>query len=72
MGNATGSCLDHYPQLQPRYIAAALDSILAQSYVHWEALVVDDGSSDRSPAIIEGYASKDSRITPIFLHTIKA
>lgn len=48
------------------YIAAALDSILAQSYAHWEALVVDDGSSDGSRAIIEAYASKDSRITPIF------
>lgn len=28
--------------------------------------MIDDGSSDRSRAIIEGYASKDSRITPIF------
>lgn len=34
--------------------------------MHWEALVIDDGSSDRSRAIIEGYASKDSCITPIF------
>lgn len=49
-----------------RYIAATLDSCLAQSYPHWEALVIDDGSSDESQLIIESYARNDSRIVPTF------
>lgn len=49
-----------------RYIAAALDSVLAQSYAHWEALIVDDGSKDSSQSIIAAYAHKDSRIKPTF------
>lgn len=45
-----------------RYIAETLDSVLAQSYANWEQIVVDDGSKDDSAAIVESYASRDSRI----------
>jgi hypothetical protein len=45
-----------------RYIAAALDSLLLQSDEDWEAIVVNDGSMDSTPAIIESYAHRDSRI----------
>jgi glycosyltransferase involved in cell wall biosynthesis len=38
-----------------RYLAEALDSVLAQSYSHYEILVVDGGSSDRSVAIASAY-----------------
>ena len=48
------------------FLAEALDSVLAQSYPHWELIVVDDGSKDDSVAVIEAYAQKDERIT---LHT---
>ncbi len=44
------------------YIGAALDSLLAQTDPDWEALVVNDGSTDGTPAIIESYAKKDARI----------
>ncbi len=38
-----------------------LDSILAQTFDDYECLLIDDGSTDGSPAICEEYAAKDSR-----------
>lgn len=48
-----------------RYIAAALDSVLAQTDQSWEAIVVDDGSTDGSGAIIDRYAARDPRIKAV-------
>lgn len=45
-----------------KYLASAIESILAQSYERWELLVVNDGSKDNTRAICEEYAAKDSRI----------
>lgn len=44
------------------YIGAALDSLLAQTDQDWEAVVVDDGSTDATPEILEDYARRDARI----------
>jgi glycosyltransferase involved in cell wall biosynthesis len=44
------------------YIAETLDSLIAQSYQHWEAIVVDDGSTDESEFIVQKYMSNDNRI----------
>ncbi|MEC8724336.1 MAG: glycosyltransferase family 2 protein, partial [Bacteroidota bacterium] len=44
------------------YLKACLDSILEQSYTHWELVIVDDHSSDQSYKIVENYAKKDPRI----------
>ena len=44
------------------FIGGALDSVLAQSHNDWEAVVVDDGSTDASGTVIQEYAAKDSRI----------
>lgn len=44
-----------------KYLAATLDSVLAQSYPHWEMLLVDDCSPDNSRAIVEAYQKKDPR-----------
>jgi glycosyltransferase involved in cell wall biosynthesis len=44
------------------FMAEALDSILCQSYEHFELLISDDGSNDGSSALIESYARKDSRV----------
>lgn len=44
-----------------KYLARALNSLLAQTYKTWEAIMVDDGSTDGSPSIAEEYCNKDSR-----------
>jgi glycosyltransferase involved in cell wall biosynthesis len=44
------------------FIEEAIDSALAQTYPNLEVIVVDDGSTDRSRSIIEGYGD---RIMPI-------
>ena len=41
-----------------KYIAEQIESILAQTFTDWRLLIRDDGSSDNTPAIIEGYAAK--------------
>ena len=45
-----------------KYLALALESILAQTCSDWELLVVDDGSIDTTASICEVFSSKDSRI----------
>ena len=45
-----------------KYISEAIESVLSQSYQNWELLIVDDGSTDHSPEIIDRYAQKDVRI----------
>jgi glycosyltransferase involved in cell wall biosynthesis len=42
-------------------IAETLDSIFTQTYQNWECIVVDDGSTDHTEAIINKYLSKDNR-----------
>jgi GT2 family glycosyltransferase/glycosyltransferase involved in cell wall biosynthesis len=45
-----------------KYLSEALDSILQQSYPNFELIVIDDGSTDETPQILEGYSLQDSRI----------
>ncbi len=45
-----------------RWLGPALDSLLAQTRGDWEAIVVDDGSTDASAAVAEDYGRRDGRI----------
>ena len=45
-----------------KYLRDCLDSVIHQTYSEWEAICVNDGSSDGSAGIMEEYAEKDSRI----------
>jgi glycosyltransferase involved in cell wall biosynthesis len=45
-----------------KYLAQAIESILAQTFGDFEFLILDDASTDGSAAIIESYAEKDRRI----------
>ncbi|GEM_PF-371998 len=48
-----------------KYLPACLDSVCAQTYPDWEAVVVDDGSTDGTGSIAERYAANDRRIKVI-------
>lgn len=48
---------------QAKYIGEAIDSVLSQTYANWELIIVDDGSTDDSYAIMMDYAARDKRIT---------
>lgn len=45
-----------------RFLAAAIDSVLSQTYRNFELIIVDDGSEDSSVDIIRSYQSRDDRI----------
>lgn len=45
-----------------KYLRRCIDSILIQTYKDFEAIFVDDGSSDNSGIILDDYQQKDSRI----------
>lgn len=47
------------------YVRPAVRSILRQSVRELECIIVDDGSTDRTPAILEQFAGSDSRVKVI-------
>ena len=49
-------------------IYSAIRSILEQTYPNWELIIVDDGSTDDSIRIVEGFSDSRIRILSIGLH----
>jgi glycosyltransferase involved in cell wall biosynthesis len=47
-----------------RFIGAAIESVLSQSFEDIEIIVIDDGSTDGTGEVIQGY--KDSRLTSLY------
>lgn len=45
-----------------KYLPRCIDSILDQTYKNWEAIFVNDGSTDNSLKILEEYKKRDKRI----------
>lgn len=48
-----------------KYLQQSVDSILAQTYMDWELIIVDDCSTDATGMISDGYCKIDSRIRVI-------
>lgn len=70
MGNADqngGSLVPLFSVIVPaynreRYIGAALQSVLIQTFPDWECIVVDDGSTDSTRDIVRGLSASEPRI----------
>lgn len=48
-----------------KYLIDCINSLISQTYVNLEIILVDDGSPDKCPQICDEYACKDSRIKVI-------
>lgn len=46
-----------------RFVGQTIESVLAQTYPHWEMIVVNDGSKDGGVEIVRRFAAQDKRIT---------
>ena len=44
-----------------RYISACLYSLLKQTYTDWQAILINDGSTDNSLSVLQSFAKSDSR-----------
>ena len=44
------------------YLDRCMSSLLAQTHSDWEAILVDDGSTDRCPELCDAWAARDSRV----------
>lgn len=50
-----------------RFIRETIESVLAQTYVNWEMIIVDDCSTDNTVEIVKRYKKRDHRIQLIRL-----
>ena len=44
------------------FLIECVNSVIVQDMIDWELLLIDDGSTDKSPEICDNFAEKDSRI----------
>ena len=50
-----------------KFIEECINSVINQSFIDWEMIIVDDYSTDNSRDLILKFAKEDNRINPIFL-----
>lgn len=48
------------------HLRACIESVLGQTYTQLELIVVDDGSTDGTGAIVAEYAQRDQRVLPLY------
>lgn len=51
---------------QAQYLGQALDSLIEQTNINWEAIIINDGSTDSTSEVIELYCKKDVRFKSIY------
>lgn len=51
-----------------RYLAATLDSLRAQTFADWEAILVEDGSHDRAEELFRAFAAPGPQATRFLRH----
>ncbi len=49
-----------------RFVAEAIESVLGQTFSDLELIIIDDASSDSTPAIVRRYADGDARVRAFF------
>lgn len=49
-----------------RFLAEALESLLAQTYSNWECIIVNDGSTDNTEEVSNQFVEKDTRFKYIY------
>jgi glycosyltransferase involved in cell wall biosynthesis len=47
---------------QGQFLPDAVESVIHQTYSHWECIIVDDGSSDNTKEVSRAFSEKDERI----------
>ena len=45
-----------------KFIAYTIESVQRQTYTHWELLIVDDASTDKTADIVKSHQNQDHRI----------
>lgn len=52
------------------FLIKCLDSVIHQTYPYLEIILINDGSTDSSPKIIDEYALKDKRVVALHKENI--
>jgi len=50
-----------------KFLSQTIQSVIHQTYANWELILVDDGSTDKTPSIIKKFEQSDQRIIKIIL-----
>lgn len=50
-----------------RFVDEAIESVVTQDFVDFELVIVDDGSTDRTPELLQAWAERDARVVVVTL-----